>query len=101
MLKVLAKKFLKNEVLREDDLIEVMGERPYAKPVSYDDFLGRFEKFRQQRTEKYGRRDGSAKDAFTTSSIAVAHCDTQQKQLYRTSGQPAPAEEEENIPELD
>lgn len=40
------------KVLREDDLVELLGPRPYAKIVDYDTFVDAFEKDRQQRTKK-------------------------------------------------
>ncbi|KAJ8904458.1 hypothetical protein NDN08_000975 [Rhodosorus marinus] len=52
LVKALAAKLLEKEVLREDDLVALLGPRPYAKIVDYDTFVDAFEKDRQQRTKK-------------------------------------------------
>lgn len=75
ILKTLAQRLLEKEVIGEEDLIDVMGERPFAKPVTYDEFVGRFEADRRMRTGRGGPdddKDKEAKDGSMTPPIPVA-----------------------------
>lgn len=74
IVKALAARLLEKEVLGEEDLKDVMGERPYAKPATYDEFVGRYEKDRAKRTgsSREEDQDGKAKDGSTTPPIPVA-----------------------------
>jgi AFG3 family protein len=72
-LKALAQRLLEKEVVGEEDLVDVLGARPYAKPVDYDSFVGRFEDDRRRRTGSGGGGDDStAKDGATQPPIPVA-----------------------------
>lgn len=98
VLKDLAKRLLEKEVLREDDLTDIMGDRPFAKPVSYDEFVGRFEKDRENRTGKSSTKDqgdGTTRDASTTPPIPVA----EQPDMKQPPPSPQ-GDEGEIIPEL-
>lgn len=59
VVKSLAARLLEKEVIGEEDLVDIMGERPYKKPLSYDDFVGRYEK---DRRERHGKKDGDGGD---------------------------------------
>lgn len=97
VLKTLATRLLDKEVLREEDLVDIMGTRPFAKPVSYDDFVGRFEKDRNARLGKKDNNDGDgkARDGSMTPPIPVAE---ESPSGSRLKG--PPSEEGETIPEL-
>lgn len=73
IVKSLAVRLLEKEVIGEEDLEDVMGPRPYSKPATYDEFVGRFEKDRKNRTGYSGEQDdGNAKDGSPTPPIPVA-----------------------------
>lgn len=73
VVKGLAARLLEKEVIGEEDLVDVMGERPYKKPVTYDDYVGRFEKDRRERRGDKGRDgDGHARDGSMTPPIPTA-----------------------------
>jgi len=67
-IEILAKKLLEKEVLREEDLVEILGPRMNAKPADYDAFVGRFDSDRKERTGK-SDGDGKAKDGAHTPPI--------------------------------
>lgn len=70
--KSLAERLLEKEVIGEEDLTEIMGQRPYAKPATYDEIVGRYEKDRMDRTGSRGPTDdGKARDGSTTPPIPV------------------------------
>lgn len=48
-LKALARLLLEKEVVREDDLIQILGSKPFRKAVDYDSIVSAFEKARAQR----------------------------------------------------
>lgn len=98
ILKALAKRLLEKEVLREEDLVDIMGARPFAKPVSYDDFVGRFEKDRDERLRRRDGDggDGKARDGSMTPPIPVS--EERPTRDNRLKG--PPPEEGEAIPEL-
>ncbi len=69
----IAQRLLEKEVIGEEDLVEILGPRPFSKPVDYDSFVGRFEDDRRKRT---GRTDNdgddpTAKDGSPTPPIPV------------------------------
>lgn len=73
LVKAIAERLLEKEVLGEDDLIEILGPRPHAKPVDYDTFVGRFDEDRKSRTGKSGSdTDPFAKDASHTPPIPTS-----------------------------
>lgn len=106
IVKSLAQRLLEKEVLREDDLVDIMGQRPFAKPVSYDEFVGRFETDRAKRMGQNDKSDtdGKAKDASMTPPIPVAgEQNSQQDGSDSGMKRPPPPvgdEEDETIPEL-
>lgn len=70
LVKALAQRLLEKEVIGEEDLVDVLGDRPYAKPVDYDTFVGRFEDDRKKRTGSgNGPQDPTASDGATTPPI--------------------------------
>ncbi|KAI0566883.1 ATP-dependent zinc metalloprotease FTSH 2 [Gracilaria domingensis] len=72
MVKALAARLLEKEVIGEDDLTDILGDRPYAKPATYDEIIGRYEKDRRDRTRQgEGGDDGIARDGSTTPPIPV------------------------------
>lgn len=71
VVKNLATRLLDKEVIGEEDLIDVLGPRPFAKPATYDELVGRYEQDRKKRTGKGGENDDpSARDP---SKIGRAH----------------------------
>lgn len=101
VVKSLAARLLDKEVIGEEDLIDVMGERPHAKPATYDDFVGRFDRDRKARTGKYGSEDDpAAKDGATTPPIPVSNAGEAagDKNVKRDGENLHPPEE--TIPEL-
>lgn len=73
VVKELAKQLLEKEVLREEDLISIMGPRQYAKPADYDAFVDRFDDDRRRRTGGMkGGDDGKARDGAHTPPIPTA-----------------------------
>jgi len=56
-IKALAARLLEREVLKHEDLVELLGARQYGKPVEYDEYVDAFEKDRAART---GRAGGAA-----------------------------------------
>lgn len=74
VVKSLAARLLEKEVIGEDDLVDIMGERPYKKPLSYDDYVGRYEKDRRERhgEKDGGDGDGHARDGSMTPPIPTA-----------------------------
>lgn len=100
VVKSLAARLLEKEVIGEEDLVDIMGERPYKKPLSYDDFVGRYEKDRRERHgEKEGSGgDGHARDGSMTPPIPAAEGEASgmSQRLKREGGSGG----EEPIPEL-
>ena len=100
--KSLAQRLLQKEVVREDDLVDVLGPRKYSKPADYDTFVGTFDRDREKRTGK----KGDAVDPHTTPPIPVKDpvaedgegAGARQKGAER-SGEEG-REEEEVIPDL-
>lgn len=73
VVKALAARLLEKEVVGEEDLTDIMGERPFAKPATYDEFVGRYERDRRNRTgQSADNDDGGARDGSTTPPIPVA-----------------------------
>jgi len=62
LVKALAERLIEKEVVREDDLMQILGPRPFAKPVDYDSFVGRFEKDRNERTKAQREKDSDKKE---------------------------------------
>lgn len=60
--KALAAKLLEKEVVREDDLVQVLGPRPYAKLTDYDSFVSDYEKNRRKRAVSEDENKSSEKD---------------------------------------
>jgi len=42
--------------------MQILGPRPFAKPVDYDSFVGRFEKDRNERTKAQREKDSDKKE---------------------------------------
>jgi Peptidase family M41 len=103
MVKALAAKLLEKEVLNEDDLVEVMGARPYAKPADYDSVVKRFDDDRRKRTGQGEDTDGAARDGATTPPIPVggASDDPDAGKTGKSTRDPRlPSPTDEWIPEL-
>lgn len=105
VLKALAQRLLEKEVIGEDDLVDVLGERPFAKPVSYDEFVGRFEKDRRDRTGKSSPEsdDAGAKDGSMTPPIPAAGEETPSAEVggrLKRGGGNLGGSEGDAIPEL-
>lgn len=103
VVKTLAARLLDKEVIGEEDLIDVLGPRPFAKPATYDEFVGRFEQDRKKRTGKGGENDDpSARDPSTTPPIPVegAPAGAPTGQGFKRRGRTRPTPDEEAIPEL-
>ncbi|GJD07376.1 ATP-dependent zinc metalloprotease FTSH 8, mitochondrial [Galdieria sulphuraria] len=61
--KALAARLLEKEVVREDDLVEILGPRPYAKLTDYDSFVKDYENDRRRRiSTEDGPSNASKKD---------------------------------------
>lgn len=101
VVKALAARLLEKEVIGEEDLVDVMGPRPYAKPATYDEIVGRYEKDRKDRTGK-DSEDPSAKDGATTPPIPVAGAEEERRRggEFKPGGGNVPTPEDETIPEL-
>lgn len=106
VVKSLASRLLEKEVIGEEDLVDVMGERPHKKPVTYDDYVGRFERDRRERRgESDSLGDGKARDGSTTSPIPTAEAAAREKssqglkQRHEGAGVGG-GSDEETIPEL-
>lgn len=65
--KTLAQRLLEKEVVREKDLVELLGPRKHSKPADYDTFVTTFDKDRRQRTGQ----DGNSVDPHTTPAIPI------------------------------
>lgn len=102
IVKQLATRLLEKEVVGEEDLIEVMGPRPFAKPATYDEFVGRYEQDRKKRTGSSSDNDPSARDGATTPPIPVAGATEGSRGAggFRPGGGNIPSPGEERIPEL-
>lgn len=100
MVKELAARLLEKEVIAEDDLVDVLGDRPYAKPATYDEIIGRYEKDRRERTGRSeGDDDEAARGGATTPPIPVEGAEEQAKEEgYKRQRRVGPTEEA--IPEL-
>ncbi|CAN8065132.1 unnamed protein product [Agarophyton chilense] len=99
MVKALAGRLLEKEVIGEDDLIDVLGDRPYAKPATYDEILGRYEKDRRDRTGKGGGdEDDIARDGATTPPIPVEGAEREAEGDIKRGGRVTPRGDV--IPEL-
>jgi len=61
LVKSLAQRLLEKEVVHEEDLVDVLGPRPFKKLSKYDEVVDRFEQDRQERTAA-----ASTSDAKTT-----------------------------------
>lgn len=100
--KRLAERLLEKEVIGEEDLVDVLGERPYKKPVDYDEYVSRFEKDRRDRTgASSDPKDPTSKDGATTPPIPVAGArpaDGSKGPSQPSS--PIPPSSGEHIPEL-
>lgn len=98
--KSLAARLLDKEVIGEDDLIDVMGQRPFSKPATYDEFVGRYEQDRKRRTGSAGDKDANARDGATTPPIPVPGAeDTSSPGRFKPGGGKVPSPDEA-IPEL-
>ncbi len=85
--KALAKRLLEKEVLGEEDLEEVLGPRPFSKPVDYDTFVGRFDKDREARTGQSGPDSNPyAKDGAHTPPIPTSEAAEEAKTREGWSG---------------
>lgn len=62
-IKTLAARLLEREVLKHEDLVELLGERQYGKPVEYDEYVDAFERDRAARTGAAGRPAAAADGA--------------------------------------
>jgi AFG3 family protein len=71
IVKALAARLLEKEVLNEDELIEIMGPRPFSKPADYDSVVKRFDNDRRKRTGQGEESDAAARDGATTPPIPV------------------------------
>lgn len=100
IVKLLAARLLEKEVIGEEDLIDVMGPRPFAKPATYDEVVGRFEADRKKRTGKSGDSDPSARDGATTPPIPVAGASEGSSGGFRPGGGDVPSPGDERVPEL-
>ncbi|GJQ15950.1 hypothetical protein GpartN1_g7741.t1 [Galdieria partita] len=60
--KALAARLLEKEVVREDDLVEILGPRPYAKLTDYDSFVKDYEDDRKKRIPTEEKQSSSSKD---------------------------------------
>lgn len=102
VVKQLAARLLEKEVIGEEDLVEVLGPRPYTKPATYDEFVGRYENDRKKRTGKKDGDDGKAKDGATTPPIPVARADERAGEGggFKPGGGNVPSPGDESIPEL-
>jgi AFG3 family protein len=108
--KALAARLLEKEVIGEEDLVEILGQRPFAKPVDYDSFVGRFDADRRKRTgrDNSDKKDPTAKDGATTPPIPVAgvedngRADGREADKPGESGRKKPSHvgQDEPIPEL-
>jgi len=58
--KALAQRLLEKEVVHEEDLVDVLGPRPYKKLVQYDDVVEKIEKDRSARRDRARARDEKA-----------------------------------------
>lgn len=99
VVKALASRLLEKEVIGEEDLIDVMGDRPYAKPATYDEFVGRYEKDRKERTGQDSGNDWDARDGATTPPIPVGGTDAEDGARSGGGGF-KPSGGGEHIPEL-
>lgn len=88
--KALAQRLLEKEVIGEEDLIDIMGPRPFTKPVDYDTFVGRFDADRKSRTGSDGSEDQSAKDGAFTPGIPVEGADEGSSDSGSTGSQKQP-----------
>ncbi|GAB0489763.1 hypothetical protein MMPV_000988 [Pyropia vietnamensis] len=65
-IKALAARLLEREVLKHEDLVELLGERRYGKPVEYDEYVDAFERDRAERTGAGGGPAAAAGDGDGT-----------------------------------
>ncbi len=104
VVKELAAQLLEKEVLREEELVQVLGPRQYAKPADYDAFVGRFDDDRKRRTGKSKDDDGKAKDAAHTPPIPTEEgaAEAAKDPAAWPEGKPSssPGGNDESIPEL-
>lgn len=102
VVKELAARLLDKEVIGEEDLTDILGARPFAKPATYDEFVGRYEQDRKKRTGKGEEtKDPSARDASTTPPIPVeGTTDTPAGREFKPPHRNAPQPDDETIPEL-
>lgn len=102
VVKQLAARLLEKEVIGEDDLTDVLGPRPHTKPISYDEFVGRYEMDRKRRTGREDDDDRNARDGATTPPIPVAGAGGEAASggRYKPGGGNVPPPNEESIPEL-
>lgn len=85
--KALAARLLEKEVLGEEDLVEILGPRPFSKPVDYDTFVGRFDKDRKDRTGQSSEDDNPfANDGAHTPPIPTAEGSEEGKSPGRWAG---------------
>jgi AFG3 family protein len=57
--KALAARLLEKEVVREDDLVEILGPRPYAKLTDYDTFVSAYDDDRRKRLSSSHKEEDS------------------------------------------
>lgn len=99
-IKALAARLLEREVLKHEDLVELLGERKYGKPVEYDEYVDAFERDRAERTGVAGGAPPPSGDEDTggggprapTGGAPVGLVDEQGREIpWPTGGEPPDA----------
>lgn len=71
-LQALANLLLEKEVILQDDLVAVLGERPFNTPTTYQDFLNE--------DDEYGKMNGSANDRSKPKVLNNGHAQEPEKE---------------------
>jgi ATP-dependent metalloprotease FtsH len=87
-LKNLARTLLSKEIVREDDLVAILGPRPFGKPVDYDSVVSAFENAR--RTRNHGdaaqpEKPGGTGDSGEAVQKPAGNSDSQENERRRGS----------------
>ncbi|KAA8495885.1 ATP-dependent zinc metalloprotease FTSH 3, mitochondrial [Porphyridium purpureum] len=71
-LRAVAQKLLEKEVIHEDDLVELLGDRPHKKLVQYDEFVDRVDRDRAARMKTLSENESEAGAGDGTSKVQEA-----------------------------
>lgn len=73
LVKVLAKRLLQKEVIGQEDLVEILGKRPFEKTTDYESVVGRFEADRRNRLGTPDDRESSSEPKQTCTPSEADH----------------------------